>query len=662
MSLFERLVEGPQGEFRALRERVFPSEQRRPGGTLGLAITIVCVVFTLGTLYMAFNVTFGPIPTRAGHLAIALPLTFLLYPAFGKAAERGRPTLLDFGFALAALASFGWAVYSADRFDARMAFSGRVDPLDLVMGIIGVVVILEAARRTVGMIIVGITVVFIAYALTGPIWPGLLQHKGRSIQSMIETLYLIPDGMFNFIMGITATFLFTFLAFGSFLQVCGGDRFFTDFAFAIAGHRRGGPAKVAVTSSALMGMLSGSTVSNVATTGTMTIPLMKRTGFAPYEAAAIEFTASLGGALMPPIMGAGVFLMAAFTGVQLIDILWYSIAPAILYYVSLYMYIDVKARKRGLSGLPREELPKFFTSIKEGGHILLPVFVLIYLLIIKYTPFFASSASVIGIYLVSFLRRQTRLGPRKLVAALEASARTVITISALSAAAAMIFGVITATGLLVKMTSIILGLTGGYLFLAIVFIALMSYVLGMGLPVTAAYVLIAALGAPALASLGISLLAAHLIIFWFSQDLTITPPICMTAFVAARIADAPPMKTGWQAVMMAKPLYIIPFAFAYGSLLSPHVSEIAFDAAVLVGTFVLMPVAVEGYWSRRLTVVERLLFGLGSLLFFIACVGPATQGLPWAGGALVVAAAALLLARRSAPGAGPEQVAGSELH
>lgn len=647
MGLFERLVEGPRGEIRQLRERVFPSDQRRPGGWLGLAITIVCALFTLGTLYMAFNVTFGPIPTRAGHLAVALPLTFLLYPAI--AGRTGtRPSVLDWLMAVAGAVSFGWAVYSADRFDQRMAFTGMVEPVDLVMGIIGVFVILEAARRTVGMIIVWITVIFIAYALTGPYWPGLLEHRGRTIPALIETLYLIPDGMFNFIMGITATFLFTFLAFGAFLQVSGGDRFFTDFSFALAGHRRGGPAKVAVTSSAMMGMLSGSTVSNVATTGTMTIPLMKRTGFAPHEAAAIESTASLGGALMPPIMGAGVFLMVAFTGIPLVDILKYSVAPALLYYISLYFYVDIKARKRGLAGLPREELPKLGTALLQGGHIAIPIIVLIYLLIIKFTPFFASSVCVILIYFVGFLRKTTRLSPRKLVAALEASARIVITISALSAAAAMIFGVITATGLLVKMSSIILSLTGGHLFLGMIFIGLMSYVLGMGLPVTASYVLIAALGAPALADLGLPLLAAHLIIFWFSQDSTITPPICMTAFVAARIAGAPPQKTGWQAVMMAKPLYIVPFAFAYGSLLSPAPVEVLFDTAVLIGTFVTMPLAVEGFWNRPLSWSERGLFGAASLLFFMACLGPLEEGIPWGAGALVLTAVSVLLLRRSA--------------
>jgi TRAP transporter 4TM/12TM fusion protein len=647
MSMFDKLIEGSGDEIRALRNRIFPIEQRRLRGWLGFAVTLISVIFTLGTLYMAFRVTFGPIPTRAGHLAFALPLIFLLYPAFKR--TNGGPTLFDYALAALAVVSFGWAVYSNDRFEQRFGFTGRVDTVDLVMGITAILVVFEATRRTVGMTIVWITVTFFVYALTGPYWPGLLQHRGRSLQAMIETLYVIPDGLFNFIMGIQATFLFTFLAFGAFLQVSGGDRLFTNFALALAGHRRGGPAKVAVISSALMGTLSGSTVSNVATTGTLTIPLMKRTGFAPHEAGAIESTASLGGALMPPIMGAGIFLMAAFTGIPLIQIMLYSIAPALLYYISLYFYIDIKARKKRLAGMRRDELPIMREVLKGGGHIILPVFALIYLLLVKYTPFFASSVAVVLVFLVSWLRRDTRMTLRKLVVALEASARIVITVSALSASAAIIFGVITATGLLVKMTSIILSITGGYLSVAMVFIAVMSYVLGMGLPVTASYVLIAALGAPALAELGIPLLAAHLIIFWFSQDSTITPPICMTAFVAARIAEAPPMQTGWQAVVMAKPLYIIPFVFAYGSLLDPSLVEILFDFGVLAGTFVLMPLSVEGYWGRPLTAVERMLYGLGSILFFLACIGPAADGLPWLAAAVAVTAGGLLLARRPAP-------------
>jgi TRAP-type uncharacterized transport system fused permease subunit len=248
----------------------------------------------------------------------------------------------------------------------------------------------------------------------------------------------------------------------------------------------------------------------------MTIPMMIRTGFKRHEAAAIEAVASLGGALTPPLMGAGVFVMAEFVGLPLVTILGYCIAPAILYYVALYFYVDIKARKRGMTGLPRDTLPKLWLVLRLGGHVFIPIGVLIYLLLAGYTPFFASSACVIVTVLVSFLRFHTALGPTKLVVALETATRVVLTVSALGASAAIIYGVISLTGLLVKVTGIILTLTGGSLFLGIVYIALLSYVLGMGLPVTAAYMLIAALGAPALSELGLPLFAAHLIIFWFT--------------------------------------------------------------------------------------------------------------------------------------------------
>jgi TRAP-type uncharacterized transport system fused permease subunit len=296
--------------------------------------------------------------------------------------------------------------------------------------------------------------------------------------------------------------------------------------------------------------------------------------------------------------------------------------------------------------MPRESLPRLKDVILQGGHIFLPIFVLIYLLIIDYTPFYASSACVVVIFLIGLVRANTRLTPGKLLIALEASARVAITVSGLSAAAAIIYGVITLTGLLVKVTSVILALSGGSLLLGIVFIAVMSYVLGMGLPVTASYVLIAALGAPALAELGAPMLAAHLIIFWFSQDSTITPPVCMTAFVAARIADASPMRTGWQAVLMAKALYIMPFVFAYGSLLSDSLAEIFFDFAVLFGSLALLPAAVEGFMIRPLSPVERGIFAVASLSFLAAAFGPIAEGWPWAAGAAVIWSAGMFFVRQ----------------
>lgn len=641
-----RSLLGRREDWEAMRERAFPREQRKPTGILGLLVTLAAAALAALTLYMAFRVTFGPIPTRALHLTFVIPLSFLLYPALRRWQDCG-PSPLDYLLALLGFAAFAWAVYSAERFQLRDAYYDPVETIDLVFGIIAILTVFEATRRTVGMTIVMLNLLFMTYAITGPIWPGLLAHKGTNFLRLIEHTYMLSDGLFNFIMGIMATFLFTFLTFGAFLRVSGGDRVFTDFALAIAGHRRGGPAKVAVISSALMGTLSGSTVSNVATTGAMTIPMMKKTGFAPYEAAAIETTASLGGALMPPLMGAGVFVMAAFTGVPLITIIEYSIVPAILYFTSIYFYVDVKARKKGLMGLPREELPTLMEVVKQGGHIFIPVVVLITLLVMNFTPFYASSACAVMTVAVSYLRKETRLTLPKLLVALEASTRVAMTISALSASAAIIYGVITITGLLVKVTSIILALSGGSLFIAIIYIALMSYVLGMGLPVTASYVLIAALGVAALGDLGLPILAAHLIIFWFSQDSTITPPICMTAFVAARIAQASPMRTGWECVLIAKALYIIPFVFAYGDLLSDSIPEILFDAMVLFGTFAIMPIFVEGYYWRRLTWLERGVLAVGAVAFFVATFGPMAEGVIWMVGGLAAGTIGTLMMRRN---------------
>ena len=640
---------GRNSDLQAVRDNAFPREQVKPSGWLGILITIAAAGLTIVTLYMAFRVTFGPIPTRALHLAVAIPLTFLLYPTLSRWRGRG-PNFLDFMLAAMACTAFVWAIVNAERFELRDAYFDPVEPLDMVFGIIAILAVFEASRRTVGMTIVVLNVIFMAYAITGPIWPGLLAHKGTNFLRLIEHTYMLSDGLFNFIMGIMATFLFTFLTFGALLRVSGGDRVFTDFALALAGHRRGGPAEVAVISSAMMGTLSGSTVSNVATTGAMTIPMMKRTGYKPHEAAAIESTASLGGALMPPLMGAGVFVMAAFTGVPLITIIEYSIVPAVLYFTSIYFYVDVKARKNNLRGLPREELPSLRAVLLNGGHIFVPVFVLVALLLMDFTPFYASSACAVMTIVVSWFRRETRLTPAKLVIALEASTRVALTVSALSASAAIIYGVITVTGLLVKITSIILALSGGSLLIAIIFIALMSYVLGMGLPVTASYVLIAALGATALGELGLTILAAHLIIFWFSQDSTITPPICMTAFVAARIAEAPPMRTGWECVLIAKALYIIPFVFAYGDLLSSSIPEIAFDGIALCCAFVLLPIVVEGYYVRALTLTERLPLAVAAVGFFISTIGPMAAGWTWLAGAGVVATGGIILAMRQARG------------
>lgn len=609
-------------------ERLFPSEQRVFTGWLRHIVRISCVALTLITLYFAFTATIGEIATRSLHLMFTVPLTLLLYPAY-RAASRNKPSLLDILLAVTALVCFAWSFWSQDRFLDRYVGYDDIPVSDIILGILALIVVAEATRRTVGSIIVGLNLFFITYAVTGPYWPGLFQHRGVPLSELIETLYMDTSGLFNFITGIMATFLFAFLLFGSLLRATGGDAVFTNLAMAIAGHRRGGPAKVAVISSALMGMLSGSSISNVATTGAMTIPLMKRTGYKPHEAAAIEVVASVGGGLTPPLMGAGAFIMASLTGEPLGKILAYSIAPALLYYVAIYIFTDVKAAQRNLQGLPRSELPRIRDALAQGWHILGAVGLLIALLLMDFTPFFSAGACVVATFAVAMMRKATRISPEKIIVTLETGTRVALSISALLASAAIIYGVTVQTGLLIKITSILLDFSGGSMFIAIVLIGLISYVVGMGMPVTASYVIIAALGATFLQDLGMSALAAHLIIFWFAQDSTITPPICMTAFVGARIADANPMRTGWECVKLAKALYIIPFVFAFGSLLDDSIAEIIFDVFALFICFTAMQLAITGYWRADLNPTTRILLGATSLIALTATVGPAVDGLYW---------------------------------
>ncbi|WP_112323055.1 TRAP transporter permease [Oceanibium sediminis] len=629
------------------RTHTFPAEQRQLNGWLRVAVTLVCSVLTLLTLYFAFTIAPDQIEARSLFLAFTIPLTMLLYPALVSRHSR-PPSALDWLLAAAALAAFSFAFFRADAWLDRFVGYDAVPPLDMAMGIIALLTVFEATRRSVGPTIVVLNLVFIGYALTGPIWPGIFQHGGMSPTRFIETMYMDAEGIFNFITGLIATFIFTFLMFGVFLRLSGGDRVFTDFAAAISGHRRGGPAKVAVISSALMGMLSGSSISNVSTTGAMTIPMMKRLGFRNYEAAAIEVVSSVGGGLMPPLMGTGVFVMSSLTNMPLVEILLYSMGPALLYYAAIYFYVDFKAAQRGLAGVPRDQLPSLGAVLREGGHIFVPIFVLIALLLMKFTPFYASAACVVMTVVISYVRRRTRITPAKLLTGLEASARVVLTIAALITSAAIIYAVIVHTGLLNKVTSILVDASGGNLIIAVILIGIMSYVIGMGLPVTASYVIIAALGASALQNMGLSVLAAHLIIFWFAQDSTITPPICMTAFVGARIAGAPPMRTGWESMKIAKALYIVPFMFAFSSLLDPSIGEIVFDVAIGLVMFYVLPIAIGGYWRGPINPLGRLGFALAGCLLFWATIGPWSASLLPLAGAFSVLALSVVYATRMA--------------
>lgn len=603
----------PAGGQRAADMLAIPG-QRHLVGLVGAAARAAAVALPVLTVVVAFTGWFDTITRRAGHLAVAIPLLFLLYPA-----QKGRTErlgVLDIAFALVAALAFGWVIAERERIMWRLVYVDPVPPADMVLGLLAIAAVLEAVRRTLGWTLVLMAVLFLAYALAGPWMPGLFEHKGVPLELLVEHLYLVPEGLFNMVTGVMATYLMVFLTFGTVLRVAGGEKLFMALIEPVSRSWVGGPAKAAVLGSMFMGMVSGSSVANVVTTGTITIPLMRRHGFRPHEAAAVETAAGTGGALMPPIMGAGVFVMSEITGISLVTILAYSLLPALLYFGSVYAYVHTKARKRGL--VPPVKEPGhavIWRALLRGGHLLAPLVLLVVLLVQDYSPFFASAASVVALWGVSMLRRETRVGVRSLIQALEGATRGVVALSAIMACAALVVGVINLTGLMLKITSAMVSLADGSLLLALGLVALVSLVLGMGLPVTSAYIIIATVAAPALTEVGLQPLTAHLVIFWFAQVATITPPICLTAFVAAQIAGANPMRTGFEALRVGKALYLIPLMLAYSGLLSGHLAAMLWDAAAGLLFLATVPAAVEGFYKGPLSTGARIAMAVAGLLF-----------------------------------------------
>jgi len=577
-------------------------ERRKLRGTSAVIVSFFCALVTLLIFYTAFKGAFPPLIQRAGFLMFMVPLILVLYPRSKKSSTDKIP-ISDIILAAVAALSFGWILLDYGRIAYRIPYVSPVTIPDLVLGTLAVFFILEVTRRTLGWILVCITAVFIAYTFLGPYLSGILSFKRFSYSVCIEQFYLVPEGMFNIMTGLAATYLFTFVAFGTFLRVSRADKHYIEFSLSLAGRSRGGPAKVAVLSAALMGTLTGSTMSNVVTTGSLTIPMMKNSGFKAREAAAITTASSTGGAIAPPIMGAGVFVMSAVTGIPLLTIIKYSIIPAIIYFASIYAIIEIKARKYGLKGMSKEELPPVKEAIKRGIHLFLPLVILVILLGIGRTPFVASALSTILIIVFSWFRKDTRMRPKEIIQGLEESTKNMMTITSVCACAAVIMGAITLTGLIMKVTSIILVVSGGAVLFALFLLALISLVIGMGMPVTLSYILISTLGAPALTELGVSLLAAHLALFWFSQTSTITPPVCMTAFVAAEIAqDKHFMRVGLSTFSIAKFLYIIPLFFVFTPLLSEDISGPLRVLLQALPLLVVIAIITEGYLLDRLKI------------------------------------------------------------
>jgi TRAP transporter 4TM/12TM fusion protein len=589
--------------------------KRKLQGVMAFVASGFGALIAIFIFYTAFAGAFPLRFQRATLLMIIIPLIFLRYP-FGKKSPLERASWNDIFLVLVSVASFAYILIDHERMITRMKYADPVLPLDYVFGTLSIILVLEATRRTLGWILVITTVVFLGYTFAGPHIPGILSHAGTSYGNFIAHIYLTEEGIFNIMTGIASTFLFTFVAFGTFLKWSGVDKYYMDLCLSLAGKARGGPAKVAVISSALMGTITGSTMSNVATTGALTIPMMKDIGYEPHEAAAIETASSTGGALAPPMMGAGVFIMSELTGIPLITILMYSVLPAILYFVSIYFFVEIMARKHGLKGLTEHSIPNLKDVLMKSAHLFVPLIVLVTLLLKGFTPFLASASCCVLTVVMSQVRRDTRMGIVKIFNTLDDCARNMLTITAVSACAALIMGVITLTGLIMKITSLLVSAAHGIVLLALFLLAAISYVIGMGMPVTLSYILVATLGAPALSELGVPIIVAHLAIFWYSQDSTITPPVCMTAFVAAQIAKAKSfMRVGFITVKIAKGLYIIPLLFVYTPLVTGNLLSVLDVFIKALFLFFFLAIIFERYFLSPLNWLEILIVSAVTTMF-----------------------------------------------
>ncbi|BCV25903.1 TRAP transporter permease [Gelria sp. Kuro-4] len=613
MEEFKELTEKDIEEVRAKVD--MESNYRRLAGTWARVIRCLAVAMSVYQLYTA---VFGVLPAqlqRTWHLGFALALIFLLYPSNRKS-RRAFVSMYWLDVVLALLGA-GVNLYWIINYQDILMRAGDATKPDLVVGAIAVLLVLEAARRIVGLPITAIAALFVLYAYVGPYLPGFLSHRGFSVERIISHMFFTTEGILGIPLGVSSTFVFLFILFGAFLEKTGIGQFIIDLANAVAGRAVGGPAKVAVIASAMQGTISGSSVANVVGTGSFTIPLMKSIGYKANFAGAVEAAASTGGQIMPPIMGAAAFLMAEFTGIPYARVALAAVIPALLYFTGVGIGVHLEARRTGLTGLPEEQVPRLGKVLRERGLLLIPILGLIVIMASGATPTKAALLAMVLAILVSSISPKTRLKPKDVLDALEQGARGALGVAAATAAAGMIIGSVTLTGLGLKLANGLVTLAHGNLLLTMFFAMIASLILGMGSPTTANYVITSTIASPALIHLGVPLLAAHMFVFYFGIVADLTPPVALAAYAGAGIAKGEPMATGVNATKLAIGAFLVPYIF----VMSPQlllINTTVFGALrVAVGAVIGMlalEAAVQGWLLKQAGLPERAALALGGLM------------------------------------------------
>jgi len=600
---------------------------RRLSRTWDLVLRMMLGAVSLYYLWMAWRGAASLQYFRGVAVLYSLVVPVLLYRGW----QRGRedaPGALDLLLAIGAVVGVGYWIAEHEAMAYR---AGAYLPVDFWMGVVVTLVALEAARRVLGLSMVLVAILPMLYALFGHYLPPVIGHRGFTFRRVIEYVYLTSDGIFGVMAEVIAAFVIPFVVFGSFLQRAGVGRFFIDLSLAALGRIAGGPAQAAVVSSALLGTINGSPIANTVTTGAITIPLMKRTGFPPHIAAAVEGAASTGGMVLPPVMGAGAFIMAEMTATPYVEIAKIAAIPGLLFFLAVGVMVYFESRKLGLRGLGQDEIPPLGETLRRGWFLVIPIGVLVASLASGASPERSAVYGVLATVAVSWFRRESRMGLRAVWEALVDGGRASLFVAALTGAVGILIGVLALTGIAIRFGWIIVQLAGQNLLLTILLVAASTLILGLALPITATYLVVAVIAVPVLRELGLPLLTAHMIVFWLSLDSNITPPVALGPFAAAAIAGADPMRAGWNCFRFAKVIYVMPVLFAYTHiLLTGTAAQNAMAAASAAVGVVIFSILSTAYFVVRMTPLDFVLMAAATLLAFVP--HPATVA---AGAALV---------------------------
>ncbi len=588
--------------------------RRRPARNVRWLVTAFAVVLAAYVIAAAAIVIVAPWTLAVLFLSGIMALAFVMIGPFPHS-DPERPALADWLASALALATGAYFAWHAGIIEQRIVLLDPLTDADVVFASLLFVLTLELTRRTTGLGLTALVLVFVAYNFFGHLLSGVLQHGLIDYRHFLEITVFTTDGILGLPVRVAATYAFLFVLFGTLLQAAGGGEFFFDFAAAISGRRPGGPAKVAVVSSGMYGMISGSPTSDVVTTGSVTIPIMRRLGYPKTFAGAVEVSASTGGSLMPPVMGSAAFIMADYTGIEYRDIAVAALLPALLYYVSVYSQVHFASVRRGMRGLDEERIPAMGRTLTRGGLFLLPLVVITVALLEGYTPTMVAIFGSLSVLAVALLRKSTRIGPRALIGALADTCVRMVPVAGACAAAGLVIGGITMTGLAAKIAHLVYAITDAQVLASLLLTALITVVLGLGMPTPSAYILAAVLMGPLLAQIGIADLPGHMFILYFAVMSAITPPVAVAAYAASSIAEANPLHIAALSVRLAIGAFIVPFAFVYGPelLMQGEWTETVLAFASAAGGLVMLAAALESHLRAPLGGWLRLLAALAGL-------------------------------------------------